>query len=94
MVRVCQRTEEAEKIVEVHHPDAVYKPGVLIAETALSVAEIQNLDEEIGALMKAGGDLFGAEPKCSLRIEIHPKGEYESRKVEEYNGFWGRFREG
>jgi hypothetical protein len=97
MVRVRQRTEEAEKKaadIEVHHPDAVYKPGLLVADAVLSVGEIQNLGDEIAALTKAGANLFGAEPKFSLRIEIHPKGDYESGKVEEFNGFWGRFREG
>src|SRR6266581_1263078 len=92
MVLVRQRAEEAEEKVgadekvEVHDPDAVYKPGVLAAEAVLSVAEIQNLEEEIGALMKAGVDLFGVEPKFSLRIEIMPKTNAEREKVEEFNG--------
>jgi hypothetical protein len=100
MVRVYQRTEEAEKKVgadgkvEVHDPDAVYKAGVLAAEAVLSVAEIQNLEEEIGALMKAGVDLFGAEPKFSLRVEIRPKGEFGREKVEEFNGILGEVSRG
>jgi hypothetical protein len=38
--------------------------------------------DEIAALTKAGVDLFGAEPRFSLRVEIRPKGEYEREKVE------------
>ena len=59
---------------------------MVAAEAVLSVAEIQNLEEEIGALMKAGVDLFGAEPKFSLRVEIRPKANAGREKVEEFNG--------
>ena len=34
-------------------------------------------------------DLFGVEPKFSLRIEIMPKGEFGREKVEEFNGLLG-----
>ena len=91
MVRVRQRTEEAEKkpATRENHPDADYKPSALIAEAALSVAEIQNLEEEIAELTKASADLFGVEPKFSLRIEIKPKANAEREKVEEFNGLLG-----
>src|SRR5438270_3140623 len=91
MVRVRQRTEEAEKkpTTRENHPDADYKPSALIAEAALSVAEIQNLEEEIAELTKASADLFGVEPKFSLRIEIVPKANAEREKVEEFNGLLG-----
>jgi len=95
MVRVRQRTEEIEKKSatdgreEVHHPDAVYTPNLLVADAVLSAGEIQNLGDEIAALTKAGADLFGAEPKFSLRIEIKPKANAEREKVEEFNGLLG-----
>jgi len=91
MVRVCQRTDETEKkpATRENHPDADYKPSALIAEAALSVAEIQNLEEEIAELTKASADLFGVEPKFSLRIEIVPKANAEREKVEEFNGLLG-----
>ena len=34
-------------------------------------------------------DLFGVEPKFSLRIEIMPKTNAEREKVEEFNGLLG-----
>ncbi|HYU75067.1 MAG TPA: hypothetical protein VEL31_20560, partial [Ktedonobacteraceae bacterium] len=91
MVLVRQRTEEAgdgEKgaAKEVHHPDADFKPGLLVADAVMSVGEIQNLGDEIAALTKAGADLFGVEPKFSLRIEIMPKTNAEREKVEAFNG--------
>ena len=95
MVRVRQRTEETEKKSatdgreEVHHPDAVYTPNLLVADAVLSAGEIQNLGDEIAALTKAGADLFGAEPRFSLRIEIKPKANAEREKVEEFNGLLG-----
>ena len=94
MVLVRQRKEEAwdgEKgaVKEVHHPDADFKPGLLVADAVLSVGEIQNLGDEIAALTKAGADLFGVEPKFSLRIEIMPKANAEREEVEEFNGLLG-----
>ena len=94
LVLVRQRTEEVwdgdkARVKEVHHPDADFKPGLLVADAVLSVAEIQNLEEEIGALMKAGVDLFGAEPKFSLRVEIMPKTNAEREKGEEFNRLLG-----
>jgi hypothetical protein len=94
MVLVRQRTEEVGDrdkagVMEVHDQDVVYKPGVLAAEAVLSVAEIQNLGDEIAALTKAGADLFGVEPRFSLRVEIVPKTNAERKKVEEFNGILG-----
>src|SRR5436305_8518555 len=95
MVRVRQRTDETKKKSatdgreEVHHPDAVYTPNLLVADAVLSAGEIQNLGDEIAALTKAGADLFGVEPKFSLRIEIKPKANAEREKVEEFNGLLG-----
>ena len=84
MVRVRQRSEQvpqqpkssAEGLTSstVYHPKPIYTmPDILVAAATLSAGEIQDLNDQVAALMKAGVDYFGSEPKFALRIEINPK---------------------
>ena len=60
-------------------------PGILVADATLSAGEIQDLNDQVAALMKAGIDYFGSEPKFSLRIEINPKSEPAREHIEKFN---------
>ena len=96
MVRVYQRSEQASQEPiplggestpsRVHQPKPIYTmPGVLAADATLSAGEIQDLNDQVAALMKASVDFFGSEPKFSLRIEINPKSEPTREHIEKFN---------
>ena len=96
MVRVCQRSEQVPQQPKpsaegatpsmVYQPKPIYTmPDVLVAAATLSAGAIQDLNDQVAALMKAGVDYFGSEPKFSLRIEINPKSEPTREHIEKFN---------
>src|SRR5712691_2534970 len=96
MVLVCQRSEQAPQQPKpsteeatppsLHHRRPLYTTsGILVADATLSVGEIQNLSDQVAALMKAGVDCFGSEPKFSLHIEVTPKSQPTHEEVEKFN---------
>jgi Protein of unknown function (DUF499) len=96
MVRVCQRSEQTPPqpkpseegptpSIE-HQPGPFYTtPGVLVADATLSVGEIQDLNDQVAALMKAGVDFFGSEPRFLLRVEVTPKTQPTKEHVEKFS---------
>lgn len=97
MVRVCQRSEQipqqpkpsaegpaAPSIIHQTRP-INDTPSALVAHATLSIGEIQDLNDQVAALMKAGVDYFGSEPKFALRIEIDPKLQPTGEHIEKFN---------
>ncbi len=96
MVRVCQRSEQTPQQPKPSaegptpsiepQPRPIYTtPGVLVADATLSVGEIQDLNDQVAALMKAGVDFFGSEPRFLLRIEVTPKMQPTKEHIEKFS---------
>jgi Protein of unknown function (DUF499) len=96
MVRVCQRSEQTPqqpKPPEEGPPPPGERqpgpipttPGVLVADATLSVGEIQDLNDQLAALIKDGLDFFGSEPRFLLRIEVTPKMQPTKEHIEKFN---------
>ena len=94
MVRVCQRSEQTPSQPKPSEEGSTPKPnydtsGALVADATLSVGEIQDLNDQVAALTKAGVDYFGSEPKFSLRLEINPKSQPTKEHIEKFNQLLG-----
>lgn len=69
-----------------HQPRPIYTtPGVLVADATLSVGEIQDLNDQVAAFIKAGVDFFGSEPRFLLRIKVTPKMQPTKEHVEKFS---------
>jgi hypothetical protein len=96
MVRVCQRSEQTPQqpkppaegptpSIE-HQPRPIYTtPGVVLDYATFCVGYIKQINDQVAALMKAGVDFFGSEPRFLLRIEVTPKTLPTKEHVEKFN---------